>query len=224
MNNQEDLKTEEAAAKFNIVNYFEENKKTVLLAVGAIIVVIGGYFAYKQFVHKPKAQEGIEMLKDVQNFYGLDSFSMVINGSPSFPSAIEIAEDYSGTKAGELAHFYAGTSYLQMGEFESAIEHLEKVDLDDKVVQYLSKGALGDAYVETNDLEKGLSNYKTAARGLAEDLAATYYLKAGVVMEELGKNQEALDWYQEGMSKLEESPVKTKFETHIAKVKTKLIQ
>ena len=38
---------------------------------------------------------------------------------------IDIADDYSSTKAGKLANYYAGLSYLYLGEFENAIDYLE---------------------------------------------------------------------------------------------------
>ena len=49
-------------------------------------------------------------------------------------------------------------------DFESAIEYLEKVSFDDRILQYQTMGALGDVYVETEDYSKGLNLYKSALK------------------------------------------------------------
>lgn len=222
MNNQEELIEENQATtgSFNAVEYFENNKKNILLVVGALVILAIAYIGYKEFVVKPKEKEGMVAIKDVQKYYGLDSFKMVIN-SNDFPNAIVLADDYSGTKAGELANFYAGTSYLQLGDFEGAIEYLEKVNFNDKVLKYQTIGALGDAYVETADLEKGLSNYKKAAKGLQGQLASTYYFKAGGVMAKLGQYSEAASWYKDAKVALEGLPEAQKIDFNIAQMEAK---
>ena len=46
MNNQEDLNNQEqeTVAKFNLISYFEENKKKVLMVVGGILVLAVAFF------------------------------------------------------------------------------------------------------------------------------------------------------------------------------------
>ena len=221
MNNKEELnENTEVSKSFDAVEYFENNKKNILMIVGGLFVLIVAFFAYKQFIVKPKQEEGMVMIKDVQKFYGLDSFSMVLN-STTFPNAVDLADDYSGTKVGELANYYAGTSYLQLGDFESAIEHLEKVSFDDRIMKYQTMSALGDAYVETENLEKGLSLYKEAARGLAGDLARISYMKAGNLMEKLELNEEAADWYTEAKTALKGLPIENELDYHISRNQTK---
>lgn len=222
MNNQENNIEENQVAEqsFNAAQYFEDNKKNILIVVGVIVALAVAYFGYKEFIVKPKEKEGMIAIKDVQKYYGLDSFQMVIN-STEFPNALEIADDYSGTKAGDLANFYAGTSYLQLGDFEGAIEYLEKVNFDDKVMKYQAIGALGDAYVETKDLEKGLRNYKKAAKGLKDQLAKIYYFKAGGVMAKLGQYEEAASWYKEAKTALEGLPEAQQLDFNIAQMEAK---
>ncbi len=222
MNNKEELQENtEVSKSFDAVEYFENNKKNILLVVGGLFILIVAYFGYKQFIVKPKQEEGMIMIKDVQKYYGLDSFSMVIN-STTFPNALVIADDYSGTKVGELANYYAGTSYLQLGDFESAIEYLEKVSFDDKIMKYQTMSALGDAYVETENLEKGLSLYKEAANGLANQLAKICYLKAGNIMEKLGMYEEAVSWYTEAKTALKGLPIENELDYFISRNQAKI--
>ena len=220
--NENNIEEKEVASKsFDAVEYFENNKKNILTVVGAILVLAIAYIGYKQFIVKPKQEEGLVVIKDVQKYYGLDSFNLVINGT-SFPNALEIADDYSGTKAGELANYYAGTSYLQLGDFESAIEYLEKVSFDDRILQYQTMGALGDAYVETEDYSKGLNLYKSAASGLTEELAKIYYLKAGGIMEKLEQYEDAAKWYQGAKTALKGTPGEKEMDFYISKNEAKV--
>ena len=223
MKNKEELNEENAVASksFDAVEYFENNKKNVLTVVGVLFVAIVAYFAYKQFIVKPKQEEGIIAIKDVQKYYGLDSFKMVIS-STSFPNAIELADEYSGTQVGELANYYAGTSYLQLGDFESAIEYLENVSFSDKVLKYQTMSALGDAYVESGDLNKGLELYKDAAKGLKDQLAQRCYIKAGNVMEKLEMYEEAIIWYTEAKIALADPNISREFDFFIAKNQAKV--
>ena len=48
------------------------------------------------------------------------------------------------------------------------VQVLDKVSFDDRIMKHQTMTALGDAYVETDNLEKGLDLYKEAARGLAD--------------------------------------------------------
>jgi len=65
-----------------------------------------------------------------------------------------IIDDYGITKSSELAHYYAGISFLNLGEFELAIEQLEKFSSNDKMINLIAKGAIGDAYLELGEPSK----------------------------------------------------------------------
>jgi hypothetical protein len=65
---------------------------------------------------------------------------------------IKIADEYSGTDAGNLANYYAGMAYLNTGKYNEAIDYLNKFKSDDIVLSGLA--TVGDAYAENNNRKK----------------------------------------------------------------------
>jgi hypothetical protein len=51
---------------------------------------------------------------------------------------IKIADEYSGTDAGNLANYYAGMAYLNTGKYNEAIDYLNKFKSDDIVLSGLA--------------------------------------------------------------------------------------
>jgi tetratricopeptide (TPR) repeat protein len=221
--NNEELENEAVEAEEITVNKSEEfikdNKKNLLYGLAIVVVLIGGYFAYNGIIQGPKEKEGLAVLKDVQKFYGLDSFNLVVNGTAGVPSAVELADEYSGTRAGDLANFYAGTSYLRLSDFESAIEYLEKVNFDDRVMKYQTMVALADAYSETGQYEPAAKMYKEAATNLDGPLAPRVYVKAGLAFEKINDLDAALEIYEEGREKLKDQAGADQFTVLINRLK-----
>jgi hypothetical protein len=64
-----------------------------------------------------------------------------LNGSEGKSGFIKIADEYSGTDAGNLANYYAGMAYLNTGKYNEAIDYLNKFKSDD-IVSGLATGAI----------------------------------------------------------------------------------
>ncbi|HEY0091486.1 MAG TPA: hypothetical protein VGB43_03275, partial [Flavobacterium sp.] len=100
--------------------WIARNQKYILgiLAVAALITV--GYLLYQKFIVEPKENEAAEeMFTAQQNFQkavdGASSdslFKLSLNGSGKDLGFVKIADEYSGTDAGNLANYYAGIAYL----------------------------------------------------------------------------------------------------------------
>ncbi|MDX5321616.1 MAG: tetratricopeptide repeat protein [Bacteroidota bacterium] len=173
-------------------HFVQANSKVLSIVVGALIVIIGGYVGFKQFVIAPQEQEAQAALFIVQQQFANDSFSLVVNGNGNDLSAVEIVDEYGMTKAGNLAAFMAGISYLRLGQFEEAYDYLNKFSADDDVLGPFAIGLKGDALVEQGDVEGGVKLYISAANASQNELVTPYFLqKAGVAYTSLGKHEEA---------------------------------
>ena len=97
-------------------SFWKKNQKNILIAVTVIAVAIGGWYAYGEFVVKPKEEKAAEALYKVQDFFAKDSSNIVINGdnATGVKGALYVIKTYSGTKSANLAHYYAGVSYLKL--------------------------------------------------------------------------------------------------------------
>ena len=192
------------------------NQKYIFGIVGAIAVVTVGFLLYQKFVVEPKQLEAAdEMFVAQQNFQkaidattGQDSlFNLALNGAEGKYGFVKIAEEYSGTDAGNLANYYAGIAYLNTGKNTEAITYLDKFSSDDMILSTLAQGAIGDAFAQKNQLKEALDYYKKAAEMNVNDLTTPrFLLKAGQTAFTLGQKPDALKYFTEIKEKYESAP------------------
>ncbi len=171
--------------------YIIKNKKTIIGIVVAVVVIVGGWLLYNHFVAMPKEQKASTMLAKGQEYFAMSQYELALKGFA------KIAEEESGTAAGNLANAYAGLCLAQTGKYEEAIPYLEKFSGDDQMVAPAVKGALGNCYANKGDLEKAVALLVDAANSSdSQSLSPIFLLQAGELYEKLGKNDEALKLYQ----------------------------
>lgn len=195
-NQAPELVSQEAANK--AVTTLSKIQKPLLSAVVAVLVLGGGWFAYQQYVVKPKEEKAAEAMFKAEQYFAMDSSRLVLNGDGQYKGVLNVISNFGGTKAANLAHYYAGISYLKLGEFDNAVKHLKDFSTDAKQVQLLATGCLGDAYAELNKKEEAIEAYKKAAATFEEDEtnASEYLFRAALLLETTGKTQEALELYK----------------------------
>jgi len=120
---------------------------------------------------------------------------------------LNIASDYSGTKAANLARLYAGLSYAHLGKAKEAVEMLSDFDeADDQMISPAALGALGNCYAEVGEVDKAISTLKKAAKKADNNsLSPTFLITAGELLESQGKKEDALDCYKQVKEKYQES-------------------
>ncbi|WP_339921124.1 tetratricopeptide repeat protein [uncultured Flavobacterium sp.] len=195
--------------------FVAKNQNWIIGVVGAVAMVTIGYLVYQKFIAEPKQLEAAdEMFVAQQNFQqatdGIASdslYKLSLNGSEGKFGFIKIADEYSGTDAGNLANYYAGMAYLNTGKYAEAIDYLGKFKSDDVILSSLAIGAIGDAYAETNKSEEALKNYVKAAETNKNDFTTPrFLLKAGKTALALGKKEDALKYFTDIKDNYEASP------------------
>ena len=187
--------------------FFMNYKKAILIAVAAIIVVIAGVFLYISQISGPREEKASTALSKGQTYFNNEMFEQAVNGDGAgFVGFAKLADEYSGTKAGNLANLYAGLCYANLGKWAEAQKSLDAFSTeDDQMISPASQAALGDAYAHLNQLDKAVDAFKKAADmadSKAEDdannsLSPIFLIKAGEVLESQGKKDEALKIYQD---------------------------
>lgn len=201
-------------------HYIEENQKSLTIIVVAIAVVVLGYLGFRNLYVAPLEKEAISQVFMAERYFETDSFRLALEGDGSFPGFLDIIEDYGLTKTANLAHYYAGISYLNIGQFEDAIEHLKKFHSRDRIVSSIALGAIGDAFVEIGELQKGAESYVRAANKRPDNFTSPLYLlKAGQIYEELGNYRKALQAYETIEEKYPESTEGRQIEKYITRAK-----
>ncbi|WP_027125514.1 tetratricopeptide repeat protein [Gelidibacter mesophilus] len=189
-------KTEEWAVK---------NQNVIIGAIAVVAVVVLGYLGYNKFVAEPKASEAMnEMFKAQQYFEqalngatAKDSlYTLSLNGGEGKYGMLDIIEEYSGTPAANLANYYAGMAYYNLNDYQNTVKYLGDFSSKDEILGPISKGRIGDAFVQLNQPEDALSYYEKAASMNENDYTTPMYLfKAGNVALNLGKTKTALDHF-----------------------------
>ena len=183
-------------ARDNAQDFMDRNQKTIFGVLTVLVLLVGGWLAYQNFVVAPKEEKAQSMMYQAENLFQQDSFSRALTLPGN--GFLDIIENYGGTGAGNLALYYAGVSYLNIGQFDAAISYLEDYDADGDVMPVMKYGALGDAYSEAGDLGKALSLYARAADAEENDVLAPYYLKkAGLLAQKQGQVAEAREYFEQ---------------------------
>jgi len=200
--------------------YIEDNQKPLTIIILALVVVVIVFMGYKRFLVIPAEKEAQSQMFMAERYFEQDSFNLALYGDGNNLGMLDIIDDYGITKSSELAHYYAGISFLNLGEFELAIEQLEKFSSNDKMINLIAKGAIGDAYLELGEPSKAITYYEKAAT--TEDnvfVNPIYLMKAGQVYESQEKFQKALETYKKIKDNYPESQEAQDIEKYIAKAK-----
>ena len=134
LNVDEALSTSEA--------FLIKNKNVLLGAVVALVVIVGGFLGYKHFISEPNELKASEAIFKGEQYFGADNFEVALKGdSLGYAGFVKLADEFSGTDAGNLANAYAGLCYAQLGKYEDAIKYLDKFSGDDLLVAESGTGA-----------------------------------------------------------------------------------
>jgi tetratricopeptide (TPR) repeat protein len=194
-------KLDETASKTE--DWVAKNQKIIIGLVAGIAVATIGYLAYQKFIEAPKQDEAAnEMFVAQENFkkategVASDSlYKLALNGAEGKFGFLKIADEYSGTDAGNLANYYAGMAYLNTGKFDEAITYLSKFKSEEAIINALAIGAIGDAHAQKNQQKEALEFYVKAAESNKNDFTTPrFLLKAGKTALALGQKEDALKY------------------------------
>lgn len=175
--------------------FLEDNKKTILIAVIAVLVVGLGILAYNKFVYQSQCAEACAQLYPAEILFQNAEYELALNGDGNKLGIVDIIEQY-GSKAGKDVYFYAGVCELHLGNYESALSYLAKYKVKEPIFSARAKACAGDAYVGLEDYKAAIASYKAAIAVSDNMFNATYLIKEGLAHEALGEKSAALECYK----------------------------
>ncbi|TNE54154.1 MAG: tetratricopeptide repeat protein [Bacteroidetes bacterium] len=178
----------------DIKNEFKKNKtlRMVSIGVGAVVLIILGYFLYKQFIWKPANEKSMDSYYAGLNYAAKDSTNQAIS------ELSRVVKKYDGKVGGELAQFVLARQHMEKGEFKKALEELQDVNVDDQFVAVYSIGLQGDCYSEMGNYKMAIELYEEAAHTNENEKTSPEYLfKAGLCAEEMKNPEKAHALYNE---------------------------
>ena len=181
-------------------DFWGKYNKPLMIASAIIIVAVGGFYIYQNFVKKPKELKAADVLFKAEEYYRMDSVNQALNGDGQSWGFLKVIDKYGGTDAGNMAGFYAGSCYIKLNENDKAIKYLKKFSTDSKPIQARAYKLLGDAYADLGKNSDALSYYKKAAGHFEKDEAssADYLFTAAYFADRVVKDaKEAIALYKE---------------------------
>ena len=180
------------------------NQKYIFIVVGLAALIILGFLGFDKFIQQPKERTAMNDMYTAQMYFdqavtstNQDSlFNLSLNGDGAKYGMLDILDIYSGTNAGNLANYYAGMAYMNMKDYANAIEYLNEFDSDDDILGPISKGGIGDAFVQLEQLDDAFDYYVQASNLKVNNYTTPMYLqKAGIIGLKIGEFEKSLDYF-----------------------------
>ncbi|MCB0490187.1 MAG: tetratricopeptide repeat protein [Cyclobacteriaceae bacterium] len=179
-----------------VEHWIENNPKIVFGVVGALLLVVGGYFGFRYYVGTQEEVAQKEMFQAVY-YFEADSLNLALKGDGNNLGFEQIIDDFGMTDAANLANFYAGAICLKQGKYQLAIYYFEDFDSDDILIQPRAYSLMGDAYMELKDYESASKYYSKASNYKPNKFfTPTYLMKEALAYEKLNQNDKAKQAYQ----------------------------
>ena len=187
--------------------FWAKYNKTIIVAGLAVILLGGGWLAYKNLYKMPNEEKAADMIFQAEKLFGKmtqsgfnkDSINLVLNGDKGgFAGVLNVISKFEGTAAGNRAHYIAGACYLHGKDFNNAVKHLKDFNTNATQVQTVAYLMLGDAFAELNKKDEAMDYYKKAAAVNTNDefMTSEALYKSASYAEATGKTQDAISLYQ----------------------------
>lgn len=155
-----------------IKHQFQNNKtlKYATYGIAGLLLVVLGYFVYRQFVTVPNNEKSKGAYVAGLNYAVADSTDMAVD---ELTSVVKKNDGYIG---GEVAQFVLARQLMNQGEFESALKELKGVKVSDTYVKAMAIGLQGDCESELGNYAKAANLYLDAANADENDFTTPMYL------------------------------------------------
>ncbi|MCF0204614.1 MAG: tetratricopeptide repeat protein [Muribaculaceae bacterium] len=157
----------------------ENNKKIIVWALGAIVVVAAIVLGYIYGVRNPN-------LQNAKNEIGAADMEQIMgNDSLALDKYKAVAANYSNAPANR-ANLNAAIILYQQGKFSDAAQYLKDFDPEGVLVGPASQSLLGDCYVNLDQFDEAIKSYEKAI-SLSNDnpyYTPLFILKKATVLHE----------------------------------------
>jgi len=204
-----------------VQDFWTRNAKVISGVLVGVILLIGGYFGYKNFIQQPKEEKAVNDMFKAESYYRMDSARLALNGDGQSYGFLKIIDKYSGTDAANLASYYAGICYLKLDDNQNAVKYLNKFSTDSKQVQARAYKLLGDANADLGKSADALNFYKKAAHHFEEDANASgeaLFLAASLAQGVIKNQKEAIELFKELKQKFPSTQWAYQADTYLAQL------
>lgn len=175
--------------------WIEKHQKLIYGIIAAVIVIAGVIWGMKA-LNDRKDRKASNEIFTAQKLFEKQEYEAALVGNGNYLGFTEVYDSYKKTKTGKLAAYYAGICNLKLGKYQEAIDYLQKYTTKDDIFYPMALGAIGDCYMELDDLNNAVSYYEKAIKKSKTEFTAPVFLdKAAKTYEILGDYTNALKCY-----------------------------
>ena len=176
--------------------WIEEHQKLIYGIIAAILIIAGVIWGLKALNDKKDRNASNEIFT-AQKYFEKEMYEAALQGDGNYLGFTEVYDAYKSTKTGKLAAYYAGICDMKLGKFDEAIDYLKKYTSNDEILAPMALGAIGDCYMELDDVNSAAAYYDKAANKSKNEFTGPMFLsKAGLTYEILGDYANALKCYK----------------------------
>ncbi|MDX2361744.1 MAG: tetratricopeptide repeat protein [Crocinitomicaceae bacterium] len=201
-----------------IKEQFKTNNKLRMttMIVGALVVIVLGYFAYRQLVYIPANEQSKDSYWPGLNFAAADSTDAAIDELSAN------VNKFDGKIGGEVAQFVYGRQLMELEDFTGAISALEEVDVEDTYLSAMRIGLIADCYSEQGEYETAAVKYLDAADLQENELTTPMYLmKAALCAEKVQDFNTAIECYNRIKDDFPGAAATKQIDKYLARVSSK---
>jgi TolA-binding protein len=181
-------------------DFWTRYNRLIIGICAAIIIVGGGYLAYKYLVKEPNEAKANDAIFKAEEYFQKDSLNQALHGDGQFPGFEKVISQYGGTKAGNMARYYAGATCLKLGDNAKAVKYLSDFSTDSKQIQARAYKLLGDAEANLGKNSDALNHYIKAGHEYEEDdVNSSQYLFMAAFLADrvMNDKKKAIDLFKE---------------------------
>lgn len=170
------------------VSFFNANRTMILSLVVTLVVVVGVLIGYRYYsgVQEDKAQN---LLASAEQSYASSDFETALNGDEYTLSYgfVRIADEFSGTNAGNLAAYYAAVSNFKLDNYEEALAYIQEYKHPKGIMGVGSVSFHATLLKLNGSLDKAAKKFEEAANWDKNESTTPFNLiKAANIYKELG--------------------------------------
>jgi tetratricopeptide (TPR) repeat protein len=201
--------------------FYDEYRRVAQgIGVGLLVLVLAipGYIYY----HNQQEQAANQRLGQILPVYEQGNYQQALDGSGDNAGLLTIADEYSGTDAGNLATFYAANALYRLEEYDRALTYFQRFEKGENFIGASAFAAQAAIQENKGNYEQAAELYEQAASQYENKLTAPrFLLNAGQAYEEAGRYEAAMTAYQQIQEEYPDSDQASNAERYRARAKVR---
>ncbi len=185
--------------------WIEEHQNLITWVILGILAIALCIWLVRAYVLEPKKEQASNENAVAMTYFMQQDYETALNGNDDDCMGFAAIADKYHNQEGQLAKYCAGVCSYQLGNYDEAIGYLKSYSTKEKSYAAASKQLLGDAYVQTDQLEKAAQCFEQVGAMKHDVLSPMSLLKAARAYEALGQKEAAKKAYKAIMNEYPQS-------------------